>query len=81
MTWGALSSSGVGPQYFIKKKSTHFVYQDVVEHFMPPADKLYGDADFILEQDLAPAHTAKSTDTWFNDQRITVLEGQQTGLI
>ena len=48
---------------------------------MPPADKLYGDADFILEQDLAPAHTAKSTDTWFNDQRITVLEGQQTGLI
>ncbi len=26
---------------------------------LPSADKLYGDADFIFQQDLAPAHTAK----------------------
>ncbi len=32
----------------------------MLEHFMlPSADKLYEDADFILQQDLAPAHTAK----------------------
>ena len=51
------------------------VYQDVLEHFMLPSDdKLYGDADFVFQQDLAPAHTAKSTNTWFNDHGITVLD-------
>ncbi len=30
------------------------IYQDILEHFMlPSADKFYGDADFILQQDLA----------------------------
>ena len=40
----------------------------------PSTDKLYGDADFIFQQDLAPALTAKSTKTWFNDSGITVLD-------
>ena len=31
------------------------VYQDILEHFMlPAADKLFGDDDFIFQQDLAP---------------------------
>ncbi len=34
---------------------------------LPSADKLYGDADLIFQQDLAPAHTAKGTKSWFND--------------
>ncbi len=46
-----------------------------MEHFMlPSADKLYGDADFIFQQDLAPAHTAKCTKSWFNDHGVTVLD-------
>ncbi len=46
----------------------------ILEHFMlPSADKLYGDADFIFQQDLAPAHTAKGTKSWFNDHGVTVL--------
>ncbi len=36
-------------------------------------NKLYGDADFIFQQDLAPAHTAKGTKSWFNDHGVTVL--------
>ncbi len=44
-------------------------------HFMlRSADKLYGDADFIFQQDLAPAHTAKGTKSWFNDHDVTVLD-------
>ena len=39
---------------------------------LPSADQLYGDADFIFQQDLAPAHSAKTTKTWFNDHGITV---------
>ncbi len=38
------------------------------------ADKLYGDADFIFLQDLAPANTAKGTKSWFNDHGVTVLD-------
>ena len=38
---------------------------------LPFTDELYGGADFIFQQDLAPAHTAK---TWFNGRGITVLD-------
>ncbi len=41
---------------------------------LPSADKLYGDADSIFQQDLAPAHTAKGTKSWFNDHGVTVLD-------
>ncbi len=34
----------------------------------------YGDADFIFQQDLAPAHTAKGTKSWFNDHGVTVFD-------
>ncbi len=41
---------------------------------LPSADKLYGDAHFIFQQDLAPAHTAKGTKSWFNDHGVSVLD-------
>ena len=45
------------------------------EDFMiPSAEDLYGDADLIFQQDLAPAHTARSTKTWFDAHAITVLD-------
>ncbi len=60
MIWGAVSSAGVGPLYFLKTNIPAPVYQEMLEHFMlPSADKLHGDADFFFQQDLAPAHTAK----------------------
>ncbi|KAI4877263.1 hypothetical protein NFI96_002356 [Prochilodus magdalenae] len=49
------------------------VYQDVLEHLMLPAAELYEDADFIFQQDLAPAHRARATSTWFKDHGIPVL--------
>ncbi|KAL0149236.1 hypothetical protein M9458_055470 [Cirrhinus mrigala] len=61
MVWGAMSSAGVGPLCFLRSKVNAAVYQGVLEHFMlPAADQLYGDADFIFQQDLAPAHSAKT---------------------
>ncbi len=41
---------------------------------LPSADQLYGDVDFIFQQDLAPAHTAKVNESWFNDHGVTVLD-------
>ncbi len=75
MIWGAMSSAGVGPVCFLKSTVKAAIYQEILEHFMlPSADKLYGDADFIFQQDLAPAHTAKGTKSWFNDHGVTVLD-------
>ncbi len=75
MIWGAMSSAGVGPLCFIKSKVNAAIYQEILEHFMlPSADKLYGDADFILQQDLAPAQSAKTSSKWFADHDITVLD-------
>ncbi len=60
---------------FLKSTVNAAIYQEILEHFMlPSADKLYGDADFIFQQDLAPAHTVKCTKSWFNDHGVTVLD-------
>ncbi len=65
MIWGAMSSAIVGSLCFLKTNVTAPVNQEVLEHFMlPSADQLFKDADFIFQQDLAPAHTAKSTKSW-----------------
>ncbi len=75
MIWAAMSSTGVGPLCFLKSTVNAAIYQEILEHFMlPSADKLYGDADFIFQQDLAPAHTTKGTKSWFNDHGVTVLD-------
>ncbi len=71
MIWGAMSSAGVGPLCFLKTNITAPVYQYILEHFMlPSVDQLFKVADFIFQQDLAPAHTAKSTKSWLNDQLL-----------
>ncbi len=75
MIWGAMSSAGVGPLCFLKTNITAPVYQEILEHFtLPSADQLYKDADFIFQQDLAPAHTAKSPKSWLNDHGVGVFD-------
>ncbi len=76
MIWAAMSSAGVGPLCFLKSTVNTAISQEMSEHFMlPSADKLYWDADLLIfQQDLAPAHTAKGTKSWFNDHGVTVLD-------
>ncbi len=59
---------------FSEVHSQHSIYQDIIEHFMLPS----ADAVLIFQQDLAPAHTAKGTKSWFNDHVLLCLIGQQT---
>ena len=62
MVWGAMSSAGVSELCFLKSSVNAAVYQDILEYFMvPAADQLFGDNEFIFQQDLAPPHSAKST--------------------
>ncbi len=52
MICGAVTSAGVGPLCFIKSKVNAAVCHEILKHFMlPSADKLYGDADFLFQQD------------------------------
>ncbi len=75
MIWGAMASAGVGPLCFLKTNVTAPVYQEILKHFMlPSAEQLFKDADLIFQQDLAPAHTAKSTKSWLNDHGVGVLD-------
>ncbi len=75
MILGAMSSAGIGPLCFLKTNVNAPVYQDILEHFMlPSADQLFKDADFIFQQDLSHAHTAKSTKSWLNDHGVGVLD-------
>ncbi len=70
-----MSSAGLGPLCFLKTNVTASVYQEIVEQFMlPSADQLFKDADFIFQQDLGPAHTAKSTKSWLNGHSVVVLD-------
>ncbi|KAL7866957.1 hypothetical protein AOLI_G00147750 [Acnodon oligacanthus] len=64
--------SGIKVQGFGGRRVTATVYQNVLEDFMSPsAENLYGDADFVFQQDLAPAHAARSTKDWFDAHAIT----------
>ncbi len=38
------------------------------------ADQLFKDTDFIFQQDLTPAHTAKITKSWLNVHGVGVLD-------
>ncbi len=38
------------------------------------ADQLFKDADFIFQQDSAPANTAESTKSWLNDYGVGVVD-------
>ena len=74
MVQGAMSSL-VHCFFFSKSEVSAALYQKILEHFiLPSADQLYGGVGLIFQQDLAPAHTAKCINTWFNDNGITVLD-------
>ncbi len=75
MIWGAMSSAGVGPLCFLKTNVTAPIYQEMLEHFMlPSADQLFKDADFIFQQDLAPAHTDNITKSGLKDHGVAALD-------
>lgn len=59
---------------FSESKVSMVIYLNVLEPFMfPAADKLYGEVEFIFQQDLAPTHTVKCTNNYFTKHGITVL--------
>ncbi len=66
MIWGAVTSAGVGPLCFLKSKVNAVIYQEILEHVMlPSADKLYGDADLIFQQDFSTCPHCQNCWPWY----------------
>ena len=74
MVWEAMAAGGVGQLCFLKANVNVEFYQQVLEYFMLPAgEEIFECADFTFQQDLAPAHSARSTMRWLEDHGIEVL--------
>lgn len=70
-----MSSAGVSPLCLIKSRVNVAIYQEIVVCFMlPSADKLYGDAGFLFQQNFSPAHTANITINWVAYHGISLLD-------
>ncbi len=72
MILGCMSSAGVVHCVFENQRHCTRLPKILEQCFS--ADQLFKDADFIFQQDLAPAHTAKSTKSWLNDHGVGVLD-------
>ena len=69
-------NAGFAPLCFYQVQSQDNHLPEILEHFvLPYVYKLYGDADFLFQKHLAPAHRAKTTSNWCTDHGITVLLG------
>ena len=74
MVWGVMAGGGVGQLCFLKSNVNVEVYQQVLEYFMlPVGEDIFGCADFTFQQDLAPAHSARSTMRLLEDHGIEML--------
>ncbi len=82
MIWAAMSSAGVWSTVFSEVHSqAQPSTRDILEHFMlPSADKLYGDADFIFQQDLHLPTLPKVPKTGSMTMVLLCLIDQQTHL-
>ncbi len=79
MIWAAVSSAGVGPLCFLKSTVNAAIYQEILEHFMvPSADKFYGYADFIFQQDFSTLTKVPKAGSM--TMVLLCLIGQQTRL-
>lgn len=75
MIWGCMSAHGLGQLVLINGTINASKYQDILANsLLPSSAALYPEADFIFQQDGASSHTAKSTQKWFSDNGIKVLD-------
>lgn len=51
------------------------IYQKILEHFLPSANKLHGNANFLFQQDFECAHSAKTPTKWSAECVIMVVDG------
>lgn len=75
MIWGCMSAKGLGNLCFIENTVNATRYIEILkEHLMASVEKITSYDEFVFQQDGAPAHTAKTTKKWFQENNINVLD-------
>ena len=73
MVWGGISTRGKTPLKVARGSINADRYQDILEEcLIQEMDTLYPDG-WVLQQDNASAHTARSTKDWMRERKIEVL--------
>ena len=73
--WGCFSFEGTGVNSIYTGRINQEVYQNVLENCLKPSIELLqaNTEDWIFQQDNAPAHTAHSIRSYFDENNITVM--------
>jgi transposase len=73
--WGCFSANGVGDLYLVEGILKKEQYQTILEtHAIPSALRLFGDQNWIFQQDNDPKHTAKVIKLWFVNNNTQILD-------
>lgn len=74
MVWGSMCAQGLGELVVIEGTVNSWKYQDILAGGLLPLlepDAMYH--GLLFQQDLAPAHSSRSTAEWFSEHCIEVL--------
>lgn len=74
MVWGCLCANGVGNLYQINGNMNSYMYKNILSSQMiTSAQKLFGDNQWIFQQDNSPIHKAKIVNKFIENSNIQTL--------
>lgn len=74
MIWGCFSYHGVGPIYRIPRIMDQFEYIKILKEVMLPYAEEEMPLKWVFQQDNDPKHTSKRAASWFQTNKINVME-------
>ena len=74
MIWGFFSYYGVGPIYRIPGIMDQFGYIKILEEVMLPYAEEEMPLKWVFQQDNGPKHTSKRAASWFQTNKMKVME-------
>jgi transposase len=73
MTWGCISSKGVGMLEFIDGTMDKYKYCSILAKHLPQSAAKMGLDSFIFQQDNDPKHTSQHVKKFFEEKKIEIL--------
>jgi len=73
MVWGCFCRGMIGPLVLVEGRITAEKYREILSDHLIPFLNSIGFSEYLFQDDNAPAHTARSTRTWKEDNSINVL--------